>query len=62
MKVRSSINGLTVGGKERSKGDRFDVDDDEGKGLISRGLVCEIKGRKPPVVEDKPEGNKGGGK
>ena len=62
MKVRSSINGLTVGGKERSKGDKFDVDDDEGKGLISRGLVCEIKGRKPPVTETTPESKKGGAK
>lgn len=62
MKVIAIVNGLTVDGTEHVRGDKFDVDDKEGQRLITRGLVIEVKGRKTPVTEPAPEGNRGGGK
>ena len=46
MKIRTMVNDLTLNGKQHPRGARLDVEDEEGKGLVTRGLVSEIKAKK----------------
>jgi len=62
MKIRTMVNDLSIDGKEYPRGAKLDVDDGVGRGLVTRGLVSEIEGRKvAPEATPVTEAGKGKG-
>jgi len=61
MKIRTIVNDLTLNGTEHPRGAKLEVEDDEGKRLVGRGLVLEIKGKKTPEPPELVETGKGKG-
>ena len=60
MNIRTMVNDLTIDGKEYPKGAKVPVDDEVGKGLVTRGLASEIKERAIPAKPE-PENTAGKG-